>query len=47
MACELVERALIDHRWNLTETARALGWSRLLLNRKMQRCGLARGSAPS
>jgi two-component system nitrogen regulation response regulator GlnG/two-component system response regulator HydG len=40
--CNLIEKALDEHGWNIVETARALGWSRFQLNRKMKKCGLSK-----
>jgi transcriptional regulator of acetoin/glycerol metabolism len=40
--CAAVAQALETHGWNMLETARALGWSRFQLNRKIRKCGLAR-----
>jgi DNA-binding NtrC family response regulator len=40
--CETIEKTLDEHGWNIVETARALGWSRFQLNRKMKKCGLVK-----
>jgi len=40
--CDLIEKALDEHGWNMVETARALGWSRFQLNRKMKKCNLTK-----
>jgi two-component system nitrogen regulation response regulator GlnG/two-component system response regulator HydG len=47
MPCEAVAEALRAHQWNMLATARALGWSRFQLNRKMKKCGLERPPAAS
>jgi two-component system nitrogen regulation response regulator GlnG/two-component system response regulator HydG len=41
-----LDPALAAHGWNMRETARALGWSRFQLNRKMKKCGLERPLIP-
>ena len=46
MPCAAVAQALDAHGWNMRETARALGWSRFQLNRKMKKCGLERPPLP-
>jgi transcriptional regulator of acetoin/glycerol metabolism len=45
MSCEALAEALDAHHWNMLATARALGWSRFQLNRKMKKCGLERPPA--
>jgi len=46
-SCGAVSEALQTHAWNILETAKALGWSRFQLNRKMKKCGLERPAAKS
>jgi transcriptional regulator of acetoin/glycerol metabolism len=40
-----VADALQAHAWNILETAKALGWSRFQLHRKIKKCGLERPGA--
>ena len=44
-SCEAVADALAAHAWNSLETAKALGWSRFQLHRKVKKCGLERPGA--